>query len=85
MRIVRRFRPQVVVSVFSGTPRDGHGQHQAAGVTAQDAYRGGGRRDGAAGALAEGLTPWQPLALYRSVWFDRRTRRSSFRPAASTR
>ena len=31
VRIVRRFRPQVIVSVFSGTPRDGHGQHQAAG------------------------------------------------------
>ena len=31
VRIIRRFRPQVVISVFSGTPRDGHGQHQAAG------------------------------------------------------
>ena len=29
VRIIRRFRPQVVVAVFSGTPRDGHGQHQA--------------------------------------------------------
>ena len=28
VRIVRRFRPQIVVSVFSGTPRDGHGQHR---------------------------------------------------------
>jgi len=26
--VVRTFRPQVIVSVFSGTPRDGHGQHQ---------------------------------------------------------
>ena len=30
VRVVRRFRPQVIVTVFSGTPRDGHGQHQAA-------------------------------------------------------
>ena len=30
VRIVRRFRPQIIVSIFSGTPRDGHGQHQAA-------------------------------------------------------
>src|SRR2546422_6543430 len=29
--VVRRFRPQIIVSVFSGTPRDGHGQHQVAG------------------------------------------------------
>ena len=38
VRIVRRFRPQVVVSIFSGTPRDGHGQHQAAGWAAQEAF-----------------------------------------------
>ncbi|MDH3735207.1 MAG: PIG-L family deacetylase, partial [Gemmatimonadota bacterium] len=29
---IRSFRPQVIVSVFSGTPSDGHGQHQAAGI-----------------------------------------------------
>ncbi len=69
VRIVRRFRPQVVVSVFSGTSRDGHGQHQAAGVTAQEAYRRAA--DPAAPPLAaEGLTVWQPAALYRSVYFD---------------
>ena len=28
VRILRRFRPQIVVSTFSGTARDGHGQHQ---------------------------------------------------------
>ena len=38
VRIVRRFRPQVIVSVFSGTPRDGHGQHQAAGWAAREAF-----------------------------------------------
>ncbi|HCQ04210.1 MAG TPA: LmbE family protein, partial [Candidatus Latescibacteria bacterium] len=30
VRIIRIFRPDVVVSVFAGSPRDGHGQHQAA-------------------------------------------------------
>ena len=35
---VRRFRPQVIVSVFSGTPRDGHGQHQVAGLLAHEAF-----------------------------------------------
>ncbi len=69
VRIVRRFRPQVVVSVFSGTPRDGHGQHQAAGVTAQDAYRAAGDAKALPALSAEGLTPWQPQALYRSVYF----------------
>jgi LmbE family N-acetylglucosaminyl deacetylase len=35
VRIIRRFRPQIVIAVFSGTPRDGHGQHQAAGWAAR--------------------------------------------------
>jgi LmbE family N-acetylglucosaminyl deacetylase len=31
VRVIRQFQPQIIVSVFSGTPEDGHGQHQAAG------------------------------------------------------
>src|ERR687884_2325600 len=42
VRIVRRFRPQIVVSIFSGTPKDGHGQHQAAGWAAMEAFRAAG-------------------------------------------
>jgi LmbE family N-acetylglucosaminyl deacetylase len=36
MRIVRRFRPQIIVTPFSGTPRDGHGHHQTSGVVARE-------------------------------------------------
>ncbi|MDH4351587.1 MAG: PIG-L family deacetylase, partial [Gemmatimonadota bacterium] len=38
VRVIRRFRPHVVVAVFSGTPRDGHGQHQMSGVMARRAF-----------------------------------------------
>ena len=71
VRIVRRFRPQVIVSVFSGTPRDGHGQHQAAGWAAAQAFRVAGD-PGAFPELAteEGLAPWTPEKLYRSARFD---------------
>ncbi|PYT01006.1 MAG: hypothetical protein DMF63_04915 [Acidobacteria bacterium] len=31
VRVIRSFQPHVVVSVFGGTPADGHGQHQYAG------------------------------------------------------
>jgi LmbE family N-acetylglucosaminyl deacetylase len=31
VRAIRLFRPQVVISRFSGTPNDGHGQHQYSG------------------------------------------------------
>ncbi|HTY40670.1 MAG TPA: PIG-L family deacetylase [Thermoanaerobaculia bacterium] len=72
VRIVRRYRPQVVVSVFSGTTRDGHGQHQAAGVIAREAFTAAGDASRFPGLAAEGLTPWQPRALYRETgWFDK--------------
>lgn len=71
VRIVRRFRPQVIVSVFSGTPRDGHGQHQAAGWAAQEAYQIAGDSARFPELLSEeGLPPWAPAKLYRSTRFD---------------
>jgi LmbE family N-acetylglucosaminyl deacetylase len=71
VRIVRRFRPQIIVSIFSGLPRDGHGQHQAAGWAAREAFAAAG--DSTAFpelARDEGLRPWTPLKLYRSTRFD---------------
>jgi len=38
LTVVRRFRPHVIIAVFTGTPRDGHGQHQASGILAREAY-----------------------------------------------
>jgi LmbE family N-acetylglucosaminyl deacetylase len=70
VRIIRRFRPQIVVSIFSGTPRDGHGQHQAAGWAAQEAYRIAGDPTRFPELARDGLSPWTPLKLYRSTRFD---------------
>lgn len=71
VRIVRRFRPQVVVTIFSGTPRDGHGQHQAAGWAAQEAFRIAGDSSHFPELQREEyLRPWRPLKLYLSTWFD---------------
>jgi LmbE family N-acetylglucosaminyl deacetylase len=71
VRIVRRFRPQIIVSIFSGTPRDGHGQHQAAGWAAMEAFRVAGDSTRFRGLFREeGLLPWTPLKLYRSTRFD---------------
>jgi LmbE family N-acetylglucosaminyl deacetylase len=71
VRIVRRFRPQIIVSIFSGTPRDGHGQHQAAGWSAQEAFRVAGDSSRFPELFSEeGLLPWAALKLYRSARFD---------------
>ena len=42
VRAIRSFRPLVVISRFSGTPRDGHGQHQYAGYITPIAVKAAG-------------------------------------------
>src|SRR5437868_10469008 len=39
VRVIRTFRPDVVASRFSGTPRDGHAHHQAAGMLTPEAVK----------------------------------------------
>src|SRR3569833_1284133 len=34
---VRRYRPDIIIAIFTGTPRDGHGQHQVSGILAREA------------------------------------------------
>jgi LmbE family N-acetylglucosaminyl deacetylase len=36
--VVRRFQPDVIVLRFTGTPRDGHGQHQASAILGKEAF-----------------------------------------------
>jgi LmbE family N-acetylglucosaminyl deacetylase len=71
VRVVRRFRPQVMITIFSGTTRDGHGQHQQAGWAALEAFSAAGD-PGRFPELAtqENLAPWTPLKLYRAARFD---------------
>lgn len=68
--VIRRFRPQIVVSVFSGTRRDGHGQHQAAGILAREAFAAAADPARFPDQLDDGLQPWMPFKLYRSTRFD---------------
>ena len=67
--VVRTFRPQVVVSVFSGTPRDGHGQHEVAGMLAQEAFYAAGDPSAFPEQLEAGAAPWTPAKLYRRTRF----------------
>jgi len=39
VRVIRQFRPLVVIAQFTGTPADGHGQHQFAGYIAPMAVK----------------------------------------------
>ncbi len=66
--VVRTFRPQVIVSVFSGTPADGHGQHQASGIVAQEAFEAAADPTRFPDLAAVGAEPWQATKLYRLAW-----------------
>jgi len=36
--VIRKFRPDVIVLRFSGTPRDGHGHHQSSAILGKEAF-----------------------------------------------
>jgi LmbE family N-acetylglucosaminyl deacetylase len=64
VRIIRMERPLVLVSRFQGTQRDGHGNHQTAGLVTLDAFRAAGDPKRFPEQIAEGLRPWQPRKVY---------------------
>src|SRR2546426_7910178 len=64
VRIIRIERPLVLIARFQGNDRDGHGNHQTAGLITQDAYRVAGDPTVFPEQIREGLRPWQPLKLY---------------------
>ncbi len=71
VRVIRRFRPHVVVSTFSGTLRDGHGQHQMSGALSPRAfYAAGDPSRFPELAPEEGLAPWTSVKFYRSTRWD---------------
>ncbi|MGA9425438.1 MAG: PIG-L family deacetylase, partial [Terracidiphilus sp.] len=66
---VRRARPQVIVATFVGAVSDGHGQHQVSGEIAQEVFKAAGDPKVFPDQLKNGLTPWQPLAVYGMIPF----------------
>ena len=64
VRVIRTFRPDVLIARFSGTNRDGHGHHQASAILTQEAFRAAADPTRFPAQIAEGLLPWQPKKLY---------------------
>ena len=69
--VVRSFKPHVIVAMFSGTPRDGHGHHQASGILAREAYDIAGDTVRLPRAATYGQGGWTPLKFYRGAWGSR--------------
>jgi LmbE family N-acetylglucosaminyl deacetylase len=66
--VIRAFRPHIVATTFSGTPRDGHGQHQISAIVARDAYNLAA--DTVRFPVSEFGPPWTPLKFYRLAFFS---------------
>ena len=67
--VVRDFKPHVIIAVFSGTPRDGHGHHQVSGLLAREAYDLAGDSIRMPVGATHDRSPWTPLKFYRSARF----------------
>lgn len=68
--VVRAFRPQVIVAVFSGTPRDGHGHHQVSGILAREAFDAAADTVRFPSRATLGLGAWTPSKFYRAGRFN---------------
>src|ERR1035437_6806514 len=66
--VIRRYRPDVIILGFSGTPSDGHGHHQASALLGKEAYEAAGD----AARFPEQLRyvqPWKAAKLVRAGGF----------------
>lgn len=69
-RAIRLVQPQIVVSRWTGTPRDEHGHHQAVGQATPEAFDAADDPDQFPELTAQGLVPWRALKLYQSTGGD---------------
>jgi LmbE family N-acetylglucosaminyl deacetylase len=68
--VVRAFRPQIIIAVFSGTPRDGHGHHQVSAILAREAYDAAADTVRFPSRMTLGLGAWTPSKFYRAQRFN---------------
>jgi LmbE family N-acetylglucosaminyl deacetylase len=64
VRVIRTFRPDVLVARFSGTDRDGHGHHQASSILTREAFRAAADPTRFPQQIKQGLRPWQAKKFY---------------------
>src|SRR5438552_16077757 len=66
VRVIRAFRPDVIVTRFSPQPGDTHGHHTASAVLAVEAFTLAGDPRAFPEQLGK-LTPWQPRRILHNV------------------
>ncbi|MBI2511699.1 MAG: PIG-L family deacetylase [Opitutae bacterium] len=69
VRVIRQFRPDVIVTRFPVPPGSGgHGHHTASAMLAVEAFKLAGDPKAYPEQLAQGLTPWQPRRVLWNVF-----------------
>jgi len=69
VRVIRQFRPDVIVTRFPVPPGSGgHGQHTASAILAVEAFKLAGDPAAYPEQLTQGLTPWQPKRVGWNSW-----------------
>ncbi len=72
VRVIRRFRPDVIVTRFPIPPGSGgHGHHTASAILAVEAFKLAGDPTAYPEQLAQGLTVWQPKRVVWNAWTGR--------------
>ena len=67
VRVIREFRPDIVITRFSLTPGGTHGHHTASAILALQDFKLAGDPNAFPDQLQEGLTPWQPKRIFWNV------------------
>jgi LmbE family N-acetylglucosaminyl deacetylase len=68
---IRSYRPDVILTSFSGTPADGHGHHQASAILAKEAFEAAGDPARFPGQLRY-VQPWKAAKFARGGGFGGR-------------
>lgn len=72
VRVIRRFRPDVIVTRFPVPPGSGgHGHHTASAMLALEAFKLAGDPKAYPEQLRDGLEPWQPKRIVWNMGFSR--------------
>jgi len=68
--VIRRFRPDVIITRFSPAPADTHGHHTASATLALEAFTAAADPRFHPEQLTGGVTPWQARRIFwnRSTW-----------------
>ncbi|HMQ76140.1 MAG TPA: PIG-L family deacetylase [Flavobacteriales bacterium] len=73
VRVIRMFRPDVIITRFAPDRSAGHGHHEASAILAEEAFDLAGDPKAFPEHLEQGLEVWQPRRLFfnGSTWWNR--------------